>query len=596
MIKILSRLCSLLTKKERYFFVGAIVISGLAGIVQIGSVGSIIPFMTYLLKPELLNTSTALNYIYEVGGFANERSFQLGLGGLVLFALILGNAFSALNAWYLIYFSWKFQVRVSTDLFLENIKKPYASFLNRNSADIAKNILTESSQVAQGVLLPLSKILTNSLIALLIFLFLAWLDPVITISVVLLFGIAYLLIYLMVRRPLLRIGERRFEVNKRRFETVNQAFGSIKEVKLLNREVEFALAYHHPAKILGRSVTFYSVLSLLPRYIIETIAFGALILSLIIMLYRNIEMTDILPLASGFALAGYRILPALQAIYSSLNALRFNAPVLGAIERDLEADPVSPMERTSPLPFERCICLNNVSYRYPNADKPSITEINIEIPSKGFIAFVGSTGAGKTTIVDLILGLLSPTEGALIVDDCLIDRSNVANWQANIGYVPQEIFLLDDTIAANIAFGQGVAELDMDAVQRAAKMANIHEFIEENLSNGYETTVGERGVRLSGGERQRIGLARALYQDPSVLVLDEATSALDSTTEQKIHQTIIETAASKTVIVIAHRISTVVHCDCIYLMDKGRILESGSYHDLLSKSPEFRNLANASNT
>ncbi len=594
MISVTRRLLALLTKKEIRHFYGTLLTSVFAGMIQVASVGSVIPFVALLLNPELIQTNQNFAFIYEKLGFESNRIFFLFAGLMVLVALVLGNAFNAFTLWYVTKFSWDFQVRLSASLFYSIITKPYIHFVNRNSSDIAKNILVESTQIAQGVLLALTKIISNSLITFCICVFLFWLNPLITFIVVLVFIIAYAFIYVVVRRPVKRIGEHRFTVNTKRFNSVTQAFGSLKEVKLLNKETEFVDIYSNSAYTFARTITLQAVLSLVPKYIIEALAFGLLVVIILYMLYFDVSMQMFLPIASGFALAGYRILPALQGIYVAINTIRFNAPVLDAVEQDLLLDEYHDSRYIVSMPFKNNLKLVDASYTYPGSDKASVKNLNLEIPRQSFVAFVGKTGAGKTTIVDILLGLIVPDRGRYYVDGVEINKTNIKSWQANLGYVPQEIFLLDDTIAANIAFGVPSTDIDMLAVEEAAKIANIHEFISISLPDGYCTRVGERGVRLSGGERQRIGIARALYQDPDILVLDEATSALDSATENIVHNAIARTAEIKTVIVIAHRLSTVRDCDTIFFLKNGQIEDQGSFDELCDRNTEFRSLTEGS--
>jgi ATP-binding cassette, subfamily B, bacterial PglK len=250
-------------------------------------------------------------------------------------------------------------------------------------------------------------------------------------------------------------------------------------------------------------------------------------------------------------------------------------------------------EATPPLPFKHSLDLRNLVFSYPEAKEAAIKKLNLSLKANSSIAFVGSTGSGKTTLVDIILGLLTPDEGELAVDGVAITPKNVRNWQRNLGYVPQHIYLSDNSIAQNIAFGIPKDKIDLTAVEKAARIANLHDFIINDLPGGYETIVGERGIRLSGGQRQRIGIARALYHDPAVLILDEATSALDNVTEESVFEAIRNVAKSKTAIMIAHRISTVRDCDVIYVIEQGRIVSQGSYEELLGSSDRFRALAQA---
>jgi len=296
-----------------------------------------------------------------------------------------------------------------------------------------------------------------------------------------------------------------------------------------------------------------------------------------------------LPIIALYAFAGYRLMPALQQIYGALTSLRFAGPALDALHQDLMSlQPAGPNTQQPAMPLTQAITLNNIVYRYPNAATPTLKSISLSIPAKSTVGLVGTTGSGKTTTVDLILGLLDAQEGTLAIDGQPITDHNKRAWQRAIGYVPQQIYLADDSVAANIAFGIEPEQIDLAAVERAAKIANLHEFVISDLPQGYATTVGERGVRLSGGQRQRIGIARALYHNPQVLILDEATSALDNLTEQAVMEAVHNLGHEITIILIAHRLSTVRECDQIFLLEKGELKGSGIYDELTASSQQFK--------
>jgi ABC-type multidrug transport system fused ATPase/permease subunit len=314
---------------------------------------------------------------------------------------------------------------------------------------------------------------------------------------------------------------------------------------------------------------------------------------LLLLISAKGDVSKVLPVVALYAFAGLRLLPTMQNIYANLVSLRFGGPALDAIHADLmdvQVPTVDNRERKR-LPLRDRIEINHLTFTYPKAACPALVDISLTIPARTTTGFVGSTGAGKTTLVDLILGLLEPQRGEIRIDGTRLTGANVRDWQQAIGYVPQGVFLIDDTVAANIAFGVAAHKIDMQTVEQVSRMAELHEFITQELPQGYATKVGERGVRLSGGQRQRIAIARALYHDPDVIVLDEATSALDNITERAVMDAIRNLTHRKAIIIIAHRLSTVRSCDQLFLLEEGRITASGTYDQLLNAHQAFRQMA-----
>lgn len=322
---------------------------------------------------------------------------------------------------------------------------------------------------------------------------------------------------------------------------------------------------------------------------------GILFFVLFLLLTHGGDLNAVLPVLGLYAFTSIRLFPALQQVYSGMTGLRFSRPMLDKLHADLLKNPAPAPEEiladpaaVAPLGLREALEFDDVRYAYPKAERTALAGLSLTIPARTTVGIVGGTGAGKTTAVDLLLGLLEPQGGAIRVDGVALDAGNRRAWQNSIGYVPQQIYLTDDTVSANIAFGLQGAEIDQAAVERAARIAELHDFVTRDLPQGYETQVGERGVRLSGGQRQRIGIARALYHDPDILVLDEATSALDNVTEKVVMDAVHNLGHAKTIVLIAHRLSTVRDCDTIFMLEQGRLVAQGSYDDLLETSQKFR--------
>jgi ABC-type multidrug transport system fused ATPase/permease subunit len=369
-------------------------------------------------------------------------------------------------------------------------------------------------------------------------------------------------------------------------------------VKLLGLEEAYLDRFHPPSVQVAVSASFSQVISELPRYLLETIAFGGMILLILaLLLAGNGSLSDILPVLGVFAFAGLRMFPAVQQIYHALSYLRYTGAALEIVHRDTMETRENllriPGAEVPPLHVHRQIALADDHNDYPKAERAALQGLSLAIAANTTVGIVGGTGAGKTTAVDVMLGLLAPQAGQLRVDGEAITPANLRAWQNSVGYVAQQIFLIDDSVAANIAFGIAADAIDMAAVERAARVANLHDFVTGELPQGYQTAVGERGVRLSGGQRQRIGIARALYHDPDVLLLDEATSALDNLTERAVMEAVHNLGHQKTIIMIAHRLTTVKDCDMIFLLENGQLAAQGRYDDLLRDSEIFRRMATA---
>jgi ATP-binding cassette subfamily C protein len=382
---------------------------------------------------------------------------------------------------------------------------------------------------------------------------------------------------------------------------VSEAFGGIKEVKLRGKEDAFLEQYNAPSKWYSRYQARYRVIKQAPRYVLEAVAFGGIILIAVYLIAVQESIQQVIPMLGLYAFAGYRLMPALQQAFKGIASARFNIAALKTLHRDLEERADATARRVSangetgatgaPLTLNDRLVLDDVSFRYPGAKEPAITNLSLEIPAHTTVGFVGKTGSGKTTTVDLILGLLRPQEGVIAADGTALRGEAIRRWQQSVGYVPQQIYLADDTVARNIAFGVPEEEIDMEQVRDAARRAHIFDFVEEELPVRWDTVVGERGVKLSGGQRQRIGIARALYHRPSVLVFDEATSALDQATEASVMEAIYALDDNHTILMIAHRLSTVRRADNIVMLERGRKVGEGTYNELAHRHGKFRSMA-----
>ena len=558
-------------------------------------VASIMPFIAVLTNPSLVETNLFLNYMYKassVFGVQNNQEFLFFSGVFLFFILIFTLMFRAIVTYIQLRFIFLLEHSIGRRLVEGYLHQPYSWFLNRNSADLGKTILTEVGAVVNGALKQVIILIVQLAVTIAILTLLILVDPKLVLIVGLTFGLAYGLIYKITRSFISRIGEERLRTNKFRFKAVSEAFGAVKEIKLGGLEQTYIERFSHPARVMARHIATSSIISNVPRFILEAIAFGGMLLIILYFLTQTGDFSNTVPIISLYAFAGYRLMPALQGIYGAITALRFTGPALDALYNDLiNLQPPNPNNDKDILPLKKSISLKNISYHYPNSALTTLKDIDLSIPAFSTIGIVGPTGSGKTTTVDIILGLLEPEQGKLEVDGKIINKNNLRAWQRSIGYVPQQIYLADDTVAANIALGRDPKHIDQNAVERAAKIANVHNFIVNELPLNYQTTVGERGIRLSGGQRQRIGIARALYHNPQLLILDEATNALDNITEQAVMDAVNNLGNQITIILITHRLSTVKKCDNIFLLEKGELKQQGTFEQLIKVSETFRTSA-----
>jgi ABC-type multidrug transport system fused ATPase/permease subunit len=560
-------------------------------------VASILPFMRLVADPSILEKSELLQGVRDAFGVESVTSLTLLLGVGLLILILVSNSFTAFTTWLMFKVAWDQNHRLGLRLLERYLNRPYSYFLQKNTSNLAKNVLTEVGSVIQGIMLPAMRLLSNVLVACLLIGLLAFVNLELVLIVGGTLGTTYALFYTLLRRKQHKLGLKRFHENGRRFQAANEALTGIKDVKILGREASFLERFRRPSRRYTRAAASNQIVSKLPRYAMETIAFGGLLVILLYSIHTAAGISDTLPMLSLYAFAGYRLMPALSEIFSSAVQVRFNAPALEDLYQELRGyEAITPVRSAANEKGNNgamlcnSLILKNVSFKYEDAQSYALRDVNLEIPRNQTVGLVGRTGAGKTTLVDVILGLLEPTAGTVEIDGEPLNGARFRDWSKVCGYVPQVLFLCDSTIKENIAFGVPEEEIDTGRVEEAARIAQIHEFV-EGLPIGYETVVGERGVRLSGGQRQRIAIARALYNDPEILVLDEATSSLDGATEAAVMEVINNLGRTKTLIIVAHRLSTIQACDSIHVIQGGRNVVCGTYDELAQSHHQFRVLA-----
>jgi len=596
---IIKKIFSLFSPKERKQICWLVLAILIMGLLETTGIASILPFLAVIANPETINTNNILFKLYTATGLTDQTHFLFFLGIGVLVILIISNGFSAFTNWLLLRFIYFQGHRLSSELFQQYLKRPYSFFLNHNSSDLMKNIISEVHRVIVGVLTPTMQIVSRLIIAVCILVFLVAMDPFLALLVFTVCGGSYVAVFITARKKLTERGKITTKTQSQRFKLTSEAFGGIKDLKLLNREANYITRYNRPSLDFAASEATSQAITILPKYALETIVFGGMMLIMLYTIGIKKEISQVLPILGLYAFAGYRLMPGFNQIFQGSSLIRYHSAALDTIHEHIIVESIGQQRIDNKklednLPLKKEIRLENICFNYPGSDSATIKNLNITIQANSTIGIVGSTGSGKTTLIDIILGLLKIDSGKFIVDDTYVNSENLNEWKKNLGYVPQQIFIADDTVTKNIAFGIPDDEIDQTAVVQAAIIANINDFISLELPKGYDTNLGERGAKLSGGQRQRIGIARALYHAPKVLILDEATSALDGVTENAVMDAIQNLAGRKTIIMVAHRITTVKECDTIFVMENGGIIASGNYEKLINSCDQFKAMAQSS--
>ena len=570
-----------------------------AALFEVLSVIAIMPFMAVISSPDGGRSLRLVQLLRDALSPASDGAFTLVVGAFAVGLLLLSASLSLVTRHALLAFSYTRYHTLSQRLFAHYLSRHYAFFLSQSSSRLSESVIADCETIVSKVILGLMIVFSNAVVALGILLAVVLVEPVPALMSFLVVGGLYLLTYRFFRLRVLQMGQQMQAVNEAHLATVHQAFRSIKELKVFGAEHFFLKRYAVLSQEKARTTGHAVALAELPRKVIETITIGSALALMLVLAASRGSVHELIPLIALFVFAAYRLLPAVQQIFQHVVKIRFYAPTVDHVYAVLNeaADPAqaadvaaAPGIATAPLAGD--ICFDQVTFRYPQADQPALDAVSLRIPAGSVAAFVGATGSGKTTAVGVLLGLLTPDQGRVWVGGVAVAPDNIRRWQHSIGYVPQAIALLDDTVARNIAFG--IEQPDALCVMRAAEVAQIKAFIDERLPDGLATRVGENGVRLSGGERQRLGIARAMYRDPALLVLDEATSALDNNTERAVIGQIQAMGRAKTVLMVAHRLNTIRQCDWIFYFERGRVLGAGRFDELLATCPGFAKLVSSS--
>jgi ABC-type multidrug transport system fused ATPase/permease subunit len=520
-------------------------------------------------------------WLANLVGTTDELGVVTKVFGILVVVFLLKSIYVAWSIWFQRGFASQIEYRLSSLLFRTYADMPFVFHLNNNSAVLMRNV----GMASQFVSLTIDSLLvmgTDGAVLIAVVLFLVLVEPLGTLVVVVTLGLVAAIFHMLTRSQIQTWGARRIVHEARKIQFLQEGFGAIKEIKVLRRESEFIKRFDQEVLEVTRISKNYGTLTSLPRIWLEFLTLAGMAVLVVVLVAQGQSLNETLPVLGVFAAGSFKVMPSMNRLIFAVQNLRYSRSILGMLSEDLTRtqtidSQIRSQETTS---LQNSIAFSNVSFTYPNSDRPAISNLSFEIPAGASVGFVGSSGAGKSTLVDLLLGLLEPSAGSVLVDGHEM-RPHGGAPRVSIGYVPQTIFLTDDSLRKNVALGVPEDDIDDAKIQDALYRASLGEFVSE-LPDGIETRMGERGVRLSGGQRQRIGIARALYSNPTVLILDEATSSLDVLTEEEIVREIASMKESLTLVVVAHRFSSVSICDVVHQVEDGRIVKSGSAQEVIN--------------
>ena len=565
---------------------------------EVFGIGLILPILQVAVNPaETLAGNPWIARVYDLLNFSSPAAFVIALCALVFLVYLTKNVFGLYMIHLQYRYTWNMFADYSSRLFRYYLHAPYAVHAHRSSALLLRNVNITLIGVFKGVMMPVLSIVTDVLLSMSVLGFLIWLNPWIAITAVGALALGAVVFLKTVRKRVKYWGERNQATLAEMLQWPSQAFTGFKQIKVLGRENYFDIAFGNSIRENANCQRRFQVINNIPRALLEIIALGGILLTLTTIFALGYDLGKLFPVIGAFSIAILRIMPSANRIITQFNILKLGIVSMEAIYDDLKALPtvseVPETQKVNPIVLKRELRVENVHFTYAGSGLPVLHDINLTIPKGSSVALVGMSGAGKSTLVDLLLGLLEPTLGRILADG--IDISgNARAWQGSCGYIPQEVFILNDTLRHNIALGIADDEIDEGAIAKTIELASLSDVVKD-LPKGVDTLLGENGIRLSGGQRQRVSIARSLYHNPDVLILDEATSALDNETEKDVSDAINRLSGDKTLIIIAHRLSTVRHCDKIVLLDKGKIVDSGAFEALAKRNADFRRMVELAN-
>lgn len=566
MFSSLKQLWQILTPLDKRKLLLVLALVMIMALIEAAGVVSIMPFLAVLSNPKIIESSAILKKLYELFSSNTPQQFIMYLGVISLIVVVISTCVKILTQFVLNRFSSLQRHYFATRLLKIYLQQNYEFFIQRNSSTLIKNILSEVDELIATMIIPALNLMSQGVVLIAMIVILLFYDPVMAISTAGVLSGFYISIFWFVRKKLDQIGKSYTEANSERFQSCQEALGGIKDVIINDAKLGYIESFEQSSRIFARHIATRDTLGQIPLYIIETVGYGSLIILAIVLVMSGKDVSHILPVLGLYGFAAYRMLPAAQIMYRAITQIKFAQQAFSVLQPEfsLEYREDNSPSRLSAIKFQKEIRIEGLSFAYPNRlDQPVLQDFNLTIGKNHSIGIIGKSGSGKSTLMDIMLGLLQPQSGRILVDGVELVLDHWSSWRKIVGYVPQHIYLADKTVAENIAFGVPSENIDLQAVRFAAEQAQIDQFITQQLSQGYNTMVGERGVMLSGGQRQRIGIARALYKNPQILFMDEATSALDKETEAAVNEAIQSLSGQKTIVIIAHRESAVAKCDRI---------------------------------
>ena len=588
MILTLSKLYSVLEEKDIRDICILILLVTIIALVEVAGVASIMPFIALVSNPELVESNLYLQFYYNYFSFQSTNNFIFCVGIFIVIILLLSSFLKILAMWFLNHFAMMKEYTIGKNMLERYLKSDYLFFTTRHSGKLGKILLSDISLIINQVLLPFLNTIAQLITVFFLFLLLIYIDPTVTMITFFIFGSFFYFIFTKTSHFLRDIGSENFIHNEHRFKLISEIFSGIKQIKIEGLEKWYLDIFKYPATKYAKTQVYAATIKNSPKHILEGFVFSAVIILILFLIANGKNLVEILPKLTLFVFCGYKFLPALQQTFSFLAGLKYSKHVVDRIYSDyiniknLNSLKEKKVARNFVFEF-KSIEIMNISFSYKNNSKHVFEGLSLVIPANKIIGIVGKSGSGKTTLVDLIIGLIKPDKGTIVFKDNTNKKYNPQFLKKFIGYVAQNTYIIDGSIKDNIAFGVPKDQVDLSRIIDSAKKAEIYDFIVNELKDGFDTMLGEKGVRFSGGQIQRIGIARALYKNPSLLILDESTSALDIATEEALMKTIYSLERFLTILIISHKPSTVKGCDQVLLLKNGEIESFGNFSDLYIK-------------